>query len=742
MGRSCCSCVWPIAANAFVLAAHGSFLHPVPVWHCPRDTVAWSSPTGIKTRRRHRLAKQFESFSRHSSHIAAATQHHLHHQITTPGHLRLLLARKIQSCGANVTRCLDLLDRAELLQTAPAAAYKRKKDGEWEEANTSTMLSYEPVFLEALIVVSRAQQTVHRQKEKVVDTMDLDGINNNHSNNNTIPHLVKTALDLFHHCPTETCRARTIGICSLAGQYSTALSLLPRSNSRHISTALPSYHASLAACATHGDWSRALDLLRRDMVSFRTTLSCNIVLTALARAKQGSAALHLIRTMIMKIDAPRQVRMEDTTTTINNNNTLEEWPPPDRTSFHLTMNALCADASNATDAGPCVQERRGERRYSNLDRAYNLMNSMVHYDETWNTRDGPNGTMNSSFLSVKPSHVTLDLLASAYGRVGDWDMVRLIDQTLRHDERYTHLLLTGTASRNARGHRRNAFPDPILYRAMTQRFRATTNAKKSPLLWRWEQEHLLLTKRNNEKRLWTIGTYEDADANLNLTVALQPHRNPSKNGMKLLLMDSHVDDTNTTGTAKVGYLLMVNKGDGHDVNNNCSTLLGAFIQPHLRKQGLSKLILAIWLSLCFKAQLTPRTGVIHKPLLALVLQQSFGFVPETPTGGGVDVEISSCIDNVSESSTVYLYAPAVKSLLGSYSHWDLKREDIRILQQPASPRGRPCRVGASLILLPNLTNNVVFNDTLAMQLSGKNKTGQLTYNSESIEWSDVLLGGQ
>jgi hypothetical protein len=38
---------------------------------------------------------------------------------------------------------------------------------------------------------------------------------------------------------------------------------------------------------------------------------------------------------------------------------------------------------------------------------------------------------------------------------------------------------------------------------------------------------------------WDFATYEEDD--IALTVALQPHRNPSKNGTKLLLFDNRAD---------------------------------------------------------------------------------------------------------------------------------------------------------------------------------------------------------
>ena len=166
-------------------------------------------------------------------------------------------------------------------------------------------------------------------------------------------------------------------------------------------------------------------------------------------------------------------------------------------------------------------------------------------------------------------------------------------------------------------------------------------------------------------------------------------------------------------------------------------MLGLFLDHNIRKQGLSKILIAIWLDLCVRAGVTPRTGVIHKPLLALVLQHSFGFRPRQDGLGGTQKGVLVEISPGSDGSTVLLYAPFLKSLQGAFAFWDLKRENIRLLQESPHPRGRMCHVGTKLTV-----GDEDVTELVERHLAGKTGTGSLVYNSMDTCWRQVLLGNR
>lgn len=191
----------------------------------------------------------------------------------------------------------------------------------------------------------------------------------------------------------------------------------------------------------------------------------------------------------------------------------------------------------------------------------------------------------------------------------------------------------------------------------------------------------------------TRGQNKDEGGDHHLLVALQPNRNPGTNGIKLAFYrvnNAKSDDTDSpmksTGTAisnsveKLGYLLMINSQE-----TRSSQFLGQFVDEECRGQGLAKIWLGIWLKLCLDAGLRPITGKIRKPLLCLVLEHTFGMVPQP---GGVEVELSPG----DTEGQVVLYS-AGQDLAGAVSPLDLRHQNIRLSTSPTQPRGRPISLG-------------------------------------------------
>jgi pentatricopeptide repeat protein len=198
---------------------------------------------------------------------------------------------------------------------------------------------------------------------------------------------------------------------------------------------------------------------------------------------------------------------------------------------------------------------------------------------------------------------------------------------------------------------------------------------------------------------WVIGTYQDFES-LNITVGVRPHRNPSRNGIQILFFENFFDDkTSDWKQLKIGFLLMKNSW-----KEQSSSLLGMFLKPTERGRGFSKVCLSVWMWLSLKASIVPVTGIIRKPLLALILQHTFGFVDSTKNSAsrtGTLVELSQDPD---DPNCVNVYPLSGKSLDGAFSFSNLKGQNIKLTSRRSSERGRVVKIGSRLYPPPDTTN--------------------------------------
>ena len=193
------------------------------------------------------------------------------------------------------------------------------------------------------------------------------------------------------------------------------------------------------------------------------------------------------------------------------------------------------------------------------------------------------------------------------------------------------------------------------------------------------QQWTLKKHLQGKKAFWELGTLAGSagekadDSTSDLMIGLQPNRSPAVNGIKLVFYQR---DAATQQPEKLGYLLMINS-----YQNRTSQFLGQFVDQANRGQGLAKIWFAIWLRICLDAGLTPCTGKIRKPLLCLVLDQTFGMIPQV---GGVEAVLSPG----DKEGEVVLWSPSGQSLEGAISPLDLKTQNIRISVDPPDPPGR------------------------------------------------------
>lgn len=490
--------------------------------------------------------------------------------------------KKINACGSNVKQCLGLLQD-----------YKQAV----QEKNVA--LADAP-FVAAIAVCGKAKR-------------------------------YDVAINVYKECPSEATRTRAIATCGRCGRVSEALDLLhPLQQHKHESKpSIGSYNAAIAACAQNKAWKESLQVLESMPRDFVTTLSCNAVLTGLARSRRAKEARDLLERMKNPND--------------------EAFPAPDRISHHNCIVAMI----------------RGD----SLEDAYELFGEMKQHTH------------------LKPSQSTYDALITAYGKRDQWEQAHALQKELQD------------ASTNG-----------------------ASSSQGVESFHHWYLPGMPKIGRG-KGAYWQLGTYDTKDGK-RLTVALQPHRNPAKNGISLLLLDDK-------GT-KLGYLLMINSS-----NQSSSTLLGVFVDPKQRKSGLSKVFLALWMQLCLHAKLDPGTGIIHKPLLALVLQHSFQYTPQS--NKGVEAEVSP--GKGEDEGKIQLYSQSSKSLEGAFSPRDVKREGLVFATKSATPRGRLVRIGTIFSAPKDLTqfqkalNQVLFENT------GEGKhDDKLCYNVPTTDLKKVLLG--
>jgi hypothetical protein len=132
---------------------------------------------------------------------------------------------------------------------------------------------------------------------------------------------------------------------------------------------------------------------------------------------------------------------------------------------------------------------------------------------------------------------------------------------------------------------------------------------------------------------WLLGTYHDEELDMQVKLALD--RNPHEPCCKLQFACAE--------RGKLGHMLLA-CGENH------SALRGMRIREDLRGRGYSKVLLAIWITMCLEASLTPCTRTINKPLLSLSLA-SFGFTPTNQRGRIVSVSSATRLRDCEQTHT-------------------------------------------------------------------------------------------
>jgi len=172
---------------------------------------------------------------------------------------------------------------------------------------------------------------------------------------------------------------------------------------------------------------------------------------------------------------------------------------------------------------------------------------------------------------------------------------------------------------------------------------------------------------------------------------------------------------------------IINSDDDGDVDGEeisvpvTSALRGMLVADDCRGKGYARLFLAIWLRLCHRADVTPATTRINKPLLALTLVR-LGFTPlrghhlatisyENHLKGGVRVNFGNnnkgngkkqrqkklkekhrplAVEvSAGTEGRVLLYSPlSTERLRNGFSATEVRSQRLMVAEEPSEPRGR------------------------------------------------------
>jgi len=171
---------------------------------------------------------------------------------------------------------------------------------------------------------------------------------------------------------------------------------------------------------------------------------------------------------------------------------------------------------------------------------------------------------------------------------------------------------------------------------------------------------------------WQVGTYSSGP-DRSLIVGIQPHRNPKLNGMSLVFYREDLKGNRV----KVGRVLLKNDRIP-STKFYYSSIIGMEVSTNMRGEGLSKVLIAIWLHICLQTAVYPRAAVMNKPLIALVLSK-FGFIPGEGGTKCVLVRLENDGNDHNNPPLFGLYSPQRKSLDGAFSHRVLRTQNIKLL---------------------------------------------------------------
>lgn len=207
---------------------------------------------------------------------------------------------------------------------------------------------------------------------------------------------------------------------------------------------------------------------------------------------------------------------------------------------------------------------------------------------------------------------------------------------------------------------------------------------------RWDENDQNFPKIKLPGKLpyWLIGTFQRDNGSF-WNIAIQPNKNPRRNGCKLLVL-------NNNNNTKVAHVLLSAVPSAVNKSETTSAMVGMHIAKEFRKLGYTRDILGVWLDICRVAGVRPQTTILRKPLLCLVLQHHFNF---SSLDNGVDVEVYPGIDSIK------LYS-SKKSLGGVFSPSAVQQQGLELCTTKPIGEGRHIRINGKLLGPEKLPLNI------------------------------------
>lgn len=470
------------------------------------------------------------------------------------------------------------------------------------------------------------------------------------------PGSVAHALEVLEANPEPTVVVEALRVCGKCRRPDVAITIFKKH---------PSELARAMTISVLGKCDQHHQAVRLIEDSSATSASYNAAIAACAKAKDWQLALDIHN---------HQIPQKHMTTLTTN--------------ALLTILAQCRKGKEALNVLTNFHKRNNDRDPSRV--TYQLViNALVRsnmVDEAFQIlKRVTQQSENDHEKATEPTLAMFDIVTAAYNKRSDWKSIRRVEQ-LR-------------------------FPEKEIDLAEIQSKYDFQHWEKLQRVGKGKGSYFIVG------RILVPSSTEDPP--LNVTIGVQPHRNPSRNGIQLEFWEnrpSRNGDDKKSGNrqTKLGFLLMINDGEA-----KTSSLLGMFLTEASRGKGISKMCLATWLSFCLQASIAPTTGIINKPLLALALQYRFGFVAEK---GGIDIELAASND---ANGTLLVYSPSCKSIQGAFSPWDIQNQNMCIVKEPPNPRGRMVSVRnkfhapASIDDLRNNVNEVLPEESMICDLNAK-----------------------
>lgn len=316
---------------------------------------------------------------------------------------------------------------------------------------------------------------------------------------------------------------------------------------------------------------------------------------------------------------------------------------------------------------------------------------------------------------VIPTESTYQIVMAIYAKENRWDDVRSIKlKMMKNQSTHSTNGISSAAVSKGKAVAQNNQIDRSARRGSVESIHGTEMTVDATPVYAGTSivlQHIndlkKLEKMNKKRPIWyKLGKYTADDENssndISFMFGIQPHRNPSENGISIVFYEEETED-------KLGYMLIRNtrgrkrkrKASFQEGNDDedfilYSSFMGMYIDENRRGKQLATKFMAIWLLICLKSNALPLTEIINKPLLSLVLNK-FDFIPKDKESG---IEVEVCpIKNIEDKPKeknhetgwypdFAMYSKRIRPDDGTFGGRELRIQKMMITKFQPNPRGK------------------------------------------------------